>query len=74
MRLELEVRRDDEGRLSGSVGAPSHEKFAFVGVLGFVAAVERCLAGTVDSAPAPAPATAAPASSPASGGDGRGSR
>lgn len=55
MRLELEVRRDDEGRLSGRVGAPSHEPVAFVGVLGFVAAVEGWLAEPPDGRPSRLP-------------------
>lgn len=51
MRAEIEVHRDDEGRLVGELGVGGCEARAFVGVMELVGLIERSL-GT-DQAGAP---------------------
>jgi len=41
MRVAIEARRDEEGRLVGVLEAGNHERRAFVGVLELVGLIER---------------------------------
>lgn len=41
MRAELEVHRDNEGRLVGELDAGDHEPRAFIGVLELVRLIEQ---------------------------------
>lgn len=51
MRAEIEVHRDDEGRLVGEVDTGDHEPRTFVGVLELVGLIERNLGATPSDAP-----------------------
>jgi hypothetical protein len=43
MRAEIDVRRDEEGRLVGEIGTVGEAPRAFIGVLELVGLIERSL-------------------------------
>jgi hypothetical protein len=43
MRAEIEVHRDDEGRLVGELGFGNHQTRSFIGVIELVGLIERSL-------------------------------